>query len=173
MKQGYLQIYTGNGKGKTTAAMGLALRAAGAGLQVYIGQFVKDMKYSEVRLMEQVLPQITIELLGKGCFIDRPPEEGDRQAAQEGLDHVAQLMKSGQYDVMILDEISIAISMGLLEEEAVLALLESKPPQVELVLTGRYMPEKLLAKADLITEMKEIRHYYATRGLLARDGIER
>ena len=96
MKQGYLQIYTGNGKGKTTAAMGLALRAAGAGLRVYIGQFVKDMKYSEVRLMEKALPQITIELLGKGCFIDRPPEESDRQAAQEGLEHVAQLMGSGQ-----------------------------------------------------------------------------
>ena len=157
MKQGYLQIYTGNGKGKTTAAMGLALRAAGAGLQVYIGQFVKDMKYSEVRLMEQVLPQITIELLGKGCFIDRPPEEGDRQAAQEGLDHVAQLMKSGQYDVMILDEISIAIVCGLIPEENVLALIERRPQE----------------KADLITEMQEVRHYYTEQGVLARDGIER
>ncbi|MBM6918750.1 cob(I)yrinic acid a,c-diamide adenosyltransferase [Intestinimonas butyriciproducens] len=173
MKQGYLQIYTGNGKGKTTAAMGLALRAAGAGLQVYIGQFVKDMKYSEVRLMEQVLPQITIELLGKGCFIDRPPEEGDRQAAQEGLDHVAQLMKSGQYDVMILDEISIAIVCGLIPEENVLALIERRPQEMELVLTGRYMPSSLMEKADLITEMQEVRHYYTEQGVLARDGIER
>lgn len=173
MKQGYLQIYTGNGKGKTTAAMGLALRAAGAGLQVYIGQFVKDMKYSEVRLMEQVLPQITIELLGKGCFIDRPPEEGDRQAAQEGLDHVAQLMKSGQYDVMILDEISIAIVCGLIPEENVLALIDRRPQEMELVLTGRYMPSSLMEKADLITEMQEVRHYYTEQGVLARDGIER
>ena len=173
MKQGYLQIYTGNGKGKTTAAMGLALRAAGAGLQVYIGQFVKDMKYSEVRLMEQVLPQITIELLSKGCFIDRPPEEGDRQAAQEGLDHVAQLMKSGQYDVMILDEISIAIVCGLIPEENVLALIERRPQEMELVLTGRYMPSSLMEKADLITEMQEVRHYYTEQGVLARDGIER
>ena len=173
MKQGYLQIYTGNGKGKTTAAMGLALRAAGAGLQVYIGQFVKDMKYSEVRLMEQVLPQLTIELLGKGCFIDRPPEEGDRQAAQEGLDHVAQLMKSGQYDVMILDEISIAIVCGLIPEENVLALIERRPQEMELVLTGRYMPSSLMEKADLITEMQEVRHYYTEQGVLARDGIER
>lgn len=173
MKQGYLQIYTGNGKGKTTAAMGLALRAAGAGLQVYIGQFVKDMKYSEVRLMEQVLPQITIELLGKGCFIDRPPEEGDRQAAQKGLDHVAQLMKSGQYDVMILDEISIAIVCGLIPEENVLALIERRPQEMELVLTGRYMPSSLMEKADLITEMQEVRHYYTEQGVLARDGIER
>ena len=173
MKQGYLQIYTGNGKGKTTAAMGLALRGAGAGLQVYIGQFVKDMKYSEVRLMEQVLPQITIELLGKGCFIDRPPEEGDRQAAQEGLDHVAQLMKSGQYDVMILDEISIAIVCGLIPEENVLALIERRPQEMELVLTGRYMPSSLMEKADLITEMQEVRHYYTEQGVLARDGIER
>ena len=84
MKQGYLQIYTGNGKGKTTAAMGLALRAAGAGLRVYIGQFVKDMKYSEVRLMEKELPQITIELLGKGCFIDRPPSSGTGRAGACG-----------------------------------------------------------------------------------------
>lgn len=173
MKQGYLQIYTGNGKGKTTAAMGLALRAAGAGLQVYIGQFVKDMKYSEVRLMEQVLPQITIELLGKGCFIDRPPEDGDRQAAQEGLDHVAQLMKSGQYDVMILDEISIAIVCGLIPEENVLALIDRRPQEMELVLTGRYMPSSLMEKADLITEMQEVRHYYTEQGVLARDGIER
>ena len=173
MKQGYLQIYTGNGKGKTTAAMGLALRAAGAGLQVYIGQFVKDMKYSEVRLMEQVLPQITIELLGKGCFIDRPPEEGDRQAAQEGLDHVARLMKSGQYDVMILDEISIAIVCGLIPEENVLALIDRRPQEMELVLTGRYMPSSLMEKADLITEMQEVRHYYTEQGVLARDGIER
>ena len=171
--EGMIQIYTGNGKGKTTAAMGLALRACGAGLRVYIGQFVKDMKYAEVRLLEQVLPQIQIEQLGRGCFIRREPGPADCQAAQQGLARVAEQMKGGRYDLLILDEIGIAISMGLLEEEAVLALLESKPPQVELVLTGRYMPEKLLAKADLITEMKEIRHYYATRGLLARDGIER
>lgn len=173
MKQGYLQIYTGNGKGKTTAAMGLALRAAGAGLRVYIGQFVKDMKYSEVRLMEKALPQITIELLGKGCFIDRSPEESDRQVAQEGLEHVAQLMESGQYDVMILDEISIAIVCGLIREEDVLALVGRRPQGMELVLTGRYMPSCLMEKADLITEMQEVRHYYTEQGVLARDGIER
>ena len=172
MNQGYLQIYTGNGKGKTTAAMGLALRAAGAGLRVYIGQFVKDMKYSEVRLMEKALPQITIELLGKG-FIDRPPEESDRQAAQDGLEHVAQLMESGQYDVMILDEISITIVCGLIQEEDVLALIERRPQGMELVLTGRYMPSCLMEKADLITEMQEVRHYYTEQGVLARDGIER
>lgn len=173
MKQGYVQIYTGNGKGKTTAAMGLALRAAGAGLRVYIGQFVKDMKYSEVRLMEKALPQIKIELLGKGCFIDRAPDESDRQAAREGLDHVAQLMESNQYDVMILDEISIAIVCGLIQEEDVLALIERRPQEMELVLTGRYMPPELMEKADLITEMKEVRHYYTEQGVLARDGIER
>lgn len=173
MKQGYVQIYTGNGKGKTTAAMGLALRAAGAGLRVYIGQFVKDMKYSEVRLMEKALPQIKIELLGKGCFIDRAPDESDRQAAREGLDHVIQLMESNQYDVMILDEISIAIVCGLIQEEDVLALIHRRPQGMELVLTGRYMPPELMEKADLITEMKEVRHYYTEQGVLARDGIER
>lgn len=173
MEQGYLQIYTGNGKGKTTAAMGLALRAAGAGLRVYIGQFVKDMKYHEVLLLEQVLPQITVEQLGRGCFIDRPPNEQDRQAALEGLHHVRQLMESGQYDLMILDEFSIAIVCGLFTEQDALDLLNARPASLELVLTGRYMPDSLLQQADLVTEMKEVRHYYATQGLLARDGIER
>lgn len=173
MEKGYLQIYTGDGKGKTTAALGLALRAAGAGLRVYIGQFVKDMKYHEVQLIEQALPQIAVEQLGRGCFIDRPPDEKDRQAALEGLDHVRRLMESGRYDLMILDELSIAIVCGLMTEEQALDLLDARPDSLELVLTGRYMPQSLLDRADLITEMKEIRHYYAAQGLLARDGIER
>ena len=173
MKQGYVQIYTGNGKGKTTAAIGLALRAAGAGLRVYIGQFVKDMKYHEIQLIEQLLPQIQTELLGKGCFIHRSPNDCDRQAAQEGLKHVQEQMESGQYDLMILDEISIAIVCGLITEDDVLNLLAHRPPFVELVLTGRYMPPSLMEKADLITEMQEIRHYYTQQGILARDGIER
>lgn len=173
MEQGFLQIYTGNGKGKTTAAMGLALRAAGAGLRVYIGQFVKDMKYHEVLLMERALPQITIEQLGRGCFIDRPPDEQDRQAALNGLNRARQLMEQRQYDLMILDEFSIALVCGLFTERDALDLLDAKPASLELVLTGRYMPQSLLDRADLVTEMKEIRHYYATQGLLARDGIER
>lgn len=173
MEQGYLQIYTGDGKGKTTAAMGLALRAAGAGLRVYIGQFVKDMKYHEVLLMERALPQITIEQLGRGCFIDRPPDEQDRQAALDGLNRARQLMEQRQYDLMILDEFSIALVCGLFTEQDALDLLDAKPASLELVLTGRYMPQSLLDRADLVTEMKEIRHYYATQGLLARDGIER
>lgn len=173
MEKGYLQIYTGDGKGKTTAALGLALRAAGAGLRVYIGQFVKDMKYHEVQLIEQALPQIVVEQLGRGCFIDRPPDEKDRQAALEGLDHVRRLMESGRYDLMILDELSIAIVCGLMTEEQALGLLDARPDSLELVLTGRYMPQSLLDRADLITEMKEVRHYYAAQGLLARDGIER
>lgn len=173
MEKGYLQIYTGDGKGKTTAAMGLALRAAGAGLRVYVGQFVKDMKYHEVQLIEQALPQIVVEQLGRGCFLDRPPDDGDRQAALEGLNHVRRLMESGQYDLMILDEFSIAIVCGLFTEKDALSLLDARPDSLELALTGRYMPQSLLDRADLVTEMKEIRHYYATQGLLARDGIER
>lgn len=173
MERGYIQIYTGDGKGKTTAAFGLALRAAGSGLRVYIGQFVKDMKYAEVRLIEQALPQITVEQLGRGCFIDRKPDEQDRAAAREGLRRAAACMAGGGYDLVILDEISIAIACGLLGEAEVAALLDGKPLGVELVLTGRYMPPSLLERADLITEMKEVRHYYATQGLLARDGIER
>ena len=173
MERGSLHIYTGDGKGKTTAAMGLALRAAGAGLRVYIGQFVKDMKYHEVRLIEQALPQITVEQLGRGCFLDRPPNEGDRQAAREGLERARALMESGDYDLMILDEFSIAIVCGLFTEQEAQALVDAKPASLELALTGRYMPQSLLDRADLATEMKELRHYYASQGVLARDGIER
>ncbi len=170
MSKGYVHIYTGNGKGKTTAAFGLAVRAACSGKSVYIGQFIKDMKYNETKIQEY-LPLITIEQLGKGCFIDRLPTKEDRYAAQLALKKCAEILKKGVYDVVILDEITIAIYYGLLDEEAVIAAVENRDIRVEVVLTGRYAQDSLIAMADLVTEMKEIKHYY-NKGVLSRDGID-
>ena len=172
MEKGYVQIYTGNGKGKSTAAIGLALRAAGSGIKVLIGQFVKSMKYAEIRLIESRIPEIETQLLGEGCFIRRAPSEADRLAAESGLAHLKEKMCSGKYDLIILDEVGIALHYQLLTCEALLAFLDARPSHVELVLTGRYIPQEILDHADLITEMREVRHYYS-QGVEARDGIER
>ncbi|MGB9521762.1 MAG: cob(I)yrinic acid a,c-diamide adenosyltransferase [Anaerolineales bacterium] len=176
MKEGFVQIYTGNGKGKTTAALGLTLRALGAGLRVYIGQFIKGMQYAEIHTLDRLktifINQIEYEQYGRGCFIWREPEPEDTAAAHEGLEKARTVMRSGSFDVVILDEINVALHLGLLQKEEVLSLLESRPPNVELVLTGRYAPDFLIERADLVTEMKEIKHYY-THGIMARDGIER
>ncbi len=169
---GYVQIYTGNGKGKTTAALGLALRAVGAGMKVFIGQFVKGMKYSELGALDRLAPGITVMQFGRGCFIYEKPEEADIQAARLGLIETRRAMLSGDYDLVILDEANIAVYFELFSVEDLLALIDEKPPRIELVITGRYAHEKLLAAADLVTEMKEIKHYY-TRGVQAREGIEK
>jgi cob(I)alamin adenosyltransferase len=171
MAKGYVHVYTGDGKGKTTAAFGLAVRAACYGLKVYIGQFVKDMKYHETKIAEY-LPNITIEQLGGGCFIDRAPEESDRLIAKKALDGCAEIMKKGEYDVVILDEITIAIYFQLISVGDVIEALKNRAEHVEVVLTGRYAPEELIEAADLVTEMREIKHYYTTQGVLSRPGID-
>lgn len=170
MTKGYCHIYTGNGKGKTTAAFGLALRAACAGKKVYIGQFVKDMAYSETKVTNY-LELIEIDQLGLGCFIDKAPTEKDYHAAQLALDQCAEYLKRGTYDLVILDEINIAISLKLITAEAVLKILKGRSPKVEVVLTGRYADQSLIDYADLVTEMKEIKHYYQ-QGVLSREGID-
>jgi cob(I)alamin adenosyltransferase len=172
MERGFVHLYTGDGKGKTTAAAGLALRAAAAGRRVYIGQFVKDMEYGEMRLLRQRCPEVKVERYGEGCFIDRPPGPADKEAALRGLERAGEALASGAWGLVILDEITIALHCGLLSTEAVLALLDRRPAPVELVLTGRYAPQELIARCDLVTEMREIDHYYR-RGVLAREGIER
>ena len=154
MSKGYIHIYTGNGKGKTTAAFGLALRAACAGKKVYIGQFVKDMQYSETAV-SGILPAIEIEQLGRGCFISKDPEQADIDAATEALATCVAKLNSGTYDVVILDEIFIALYYGLIQTDQVLEALNNRPEQVEVVLTGRYAPDALIERADLVTEMKE------------------
>ena len=178
MDQGYIQVYTGDGKGKTTAAFGLAVRALCAGKSVYVGQFVKSMKYHETRIEElfstagESFGRIRIEQLGRGCFIDKNPEAVDIEMAHEGLRRCADYMRSGEYDVVILDELCIALHFGLLRLDEVLEVLAQRNPHTEVVITGRKAPQGLIDVADLVTEMREIKHYYH-EGVLSRDGIER
>lgn len=172
MEKGYIHVYTGDGKGKTTAAIGLAVRAAGAGKKVFIGQFVKSMAYSELNSMMLLKDSIDIELFGHGCFITKDPDPQDITAAKAGLWRIREIFHSNRYQVIILDEITIAIFYQLVGLEEVLSLMDAKPYGVELVVTGRYAPEEILDRADLITEMKEIKHYY-TQGVLSREGIDR
>lgn len=169
---GYVQVYTGNGKGKTTAAFGLALRAAGAGLRVFIAQFVKGREYSEIKAMRRFDDLIEIRQYGTGCFIIGNPGQEDIQAAQKGLKELKNIISSGDYHLVILDEANIAAHYHLLAPEDLLELIRIRPGHVEVVITGRYADEKIIAAADLVTEMREIKHYYA-QGIEARDGIEK
>jgi len=167
---GYIHLYTGNGKGKTTAALGLALRAAGAGKSVFIAQFVKGMFYSELNALKR-FPEISLKQYGLDCFIVKKPTQNDIAAARKGLDEVAEIILKDKYDMLILDEICIALHYHLFEVDEVIALLNAKPAEMEIVMTGRYAPPELFEVADLITEMKEIKHYY-NKGIEARKGIE-
>jgi cob(I)alamin adenosyltransferase len=169
--RGYVHVYTGDGKGKTTAAIGLAVRAAGHDRCTYIGQFMKGQEYGELAALRH-LQQITVEQYGdRGCI--RKEEVTERHVAQAmaGLERARTAMLSGRYDVVVLDEVNVALWFGLLTVEAVMSLLDERPERVELVLTGRRAPQALLDRADLITEMREVRHYYS-RGVTARKGIE-
>ena len=172
MMRGYVQVYTGDGKGKTTAAIGLAMRAVGAGLKVFIGQFVKGMYYSELKSLSQLSPQLIVKQFGREKFVHNKPSEEDVQAARAGYEEVRALIKSGQYDLVILDEANIAVYFKLLTVDDLLALIEEKPESVELVFTGRKADPLLLEKADLVTEMKDVKHYY-NQGIKAREGIEK
>lgn len=169
--KGYIQIYTGNGKGKTTAAIGLAVRAVGAGKKVFFAQFVKGQIYSEIKAINEFLPSIKVKQYGLDCFIYNDPTPADIAAAREGFEEVAKIIASGEYDVVILDEANIALHYRLFSVDELLTLLKSKPKQTEIIITGRYAPDELIELADLVTEMKEIKHYY-TQGVEARIGIE-
>lgn len=169
---GMVHVYTGDGKGKTTAALGLALRAIGHGLKVYVIQFMKgDPEYGELRAIGN-LPNLVVRQYGRLDFVDRDnPAEADIRLAQEGLRHARQVISGGEHDLVILDEINVALDFKLIELQDVLALIEGKPPQTELVLTGRYAPQEIIEAADLVTEMKEIKHYFH-KGRRCRDGID-
>ena len=172
LKKGYVQVYTGDGKGKTTAAFGLALRAAGYDLQVFIAQFIKGRRYSEIKSLEKLKDNITVKQYGRGFFIRKKPCDEDIKAAKAGLEEIKELLASGKYDLVILDEINIAVYFKLLSVEDILDLIDLKPDDVELVLTGRKVDPKVIEKADLVTEMREIKHYY-NNGIVARSGIEK
>ena len=169
--QGMIHLYTGDGKGKTTAAVGLAVRALGAGLRVFMGQFIKDREYHEIALLRS-LDGFTSELFGKGCFLQRPPGPADRQAAREGLEIASEILKSGDYGLVILDEVTFPLEYAFFTLEELLEALSSREMSTEVALTGRGAPQGLVDAADLVTEMREVKHYYQ-KGILARDGIER
>lgn len=171
MKKSYVHVYTGNGKGKTTAAIGLAIRAAMSGKNVYIGQFIKGMKYNECKVVEYI-PNIIIEQLGRECFINREPQEEDILAAKEAWRKCKQILNSREYSLVILDEITIAFYYNLVDVKDVVDAIKNRNKQIEVVITGRYAPEEIIEMADLVTEMKEIKHYY-TQGVLSRDGIDK
>jgi len=171
MHRGYIHVYTGNGKGKTTAALGLALRAAGAGLRVFIAQFVKRRRCSEHKSLERFGDLITFKQYGQGFLMGKKPGKSHFRAAEKGFEEVRHAISSKHYDIVILDEINIALHYGLLRSEELLDIMENKPPALELILTGRYADSKIISKADLVTEMKEIKHY-SSRGVKARTGIE-
>ncbi len=168
--KGYIHLYTGEGKGKTTAALGLAVRAAGAGKKVFIAQFIKGMHYAELDPLRRI-PEIELRQYGLDCFIVNQPTQKDIDAACIGLEKVSEIITQNKFDMVILDEICIALHYQLFEIEEVLALLNTKPEEMEIVMTGRYAPNELIANADLVTEMKDIKHYY-TQGVIARKGIE-
>ncbi|MGI6395049.1 MAG: cob(I)yrinic acid a,c-diamide adenosyltransferase [bacterium] len=169
--KGFVQVYTGNGKGKTTAALGLALRAAAAGKKVFIGQFVKGMHYSELDIL-QTIENIEVKQYGADCFIYKEPTENDIKLAADGLKEMTEILKSGAHDVVIMDEANIALHFKLFSFEKLWDAVSARAVHVEVVITGRYAPAELIEKADLVTEMKEIKHYY-TSGVQARTGIEK
>ncbi|MFW6115682.1 MAG: cob(I)yrinic acid a,c-diamide adenosyltransferase [Chloroflexota bacterium] len=172
LSKGYVQIYTGDGKGKTTAALGLALRASGHGLHTYVGQFMKGQRYGELDALRDN-PYITLEQYGDTHHIyEESVTADDVERARCGLALARDAMLSGEYDILVLDEVSVAIWFGLLETDDILAFLDQRPEDVEVVLTGRRAPQELIHRAHLVTEMRPLKHYYE-QGVVARPGIER
>lgn len=168
---GRVQVYTGDGKGKTTAALGLALRAAGAGIRVLVIQFAKASDASEHQALTRFPDRIELRRFGGPEFIVGEPTHDDITAAREGLDHARRALISGDYPLVILDEANIAVHFGLFTIDELLAAIGARAPHVEVVVTGRRAHPKLLDRADLVTEMREIKHYYSA-GVRARRGIE-
>ncbi len=171
LEKGLVQVYTGDGKGKTTAALGLALRASGRGLKTIIVQFMKNGDYGETRAVKRI-DGITIEQYGLPSFVIKGKEKPeDYAAAERGLARALQIMENRECDILILDELNITLHFGLLKIEQVIEAIGKKPEQMEIVITGRCMPREIAERADLITEMKMLRHPYE-EGIDAREGIE-
>ncbi|MDH5448517.1 MAG: cob(I)yrinic acid a,c-diamide adenosyltransferase [Candidatus Bathyarchaeota archaeon] len=172
LETGLVQVYTGDGKGKTSAAFGLALRAIGRGLKVYVIQFIKGgFDYGELYAIKQ-LASLELKAFGRGKFItEKPPEDIDIKFAMEAFELAEKVVFNGEYDIVILDEINVALNLRLIRVNDVVKLLKNKPRHVELVLTGRYAPSEIVEAADLVTEMKEIKHPFK-KGVPSRKGIE-
>ena len=171
-RRGLVQVYTGNGKGKTTAAFGQALRAVGQGFRVCIIQFMKGRKYGEFLAAERYLPNLTVRLSGLDSFVMREnPAPLDIELAKQGLALARVAAASGDYEMVILDEINVAVDFKLIPVADVIDLIRTRPPAVDLILTGRYAPPEIIALADTVTEMRQIRHHYDA-GVKDRAGIE-
>jgi cob(I)alamin adenosyltransferase len=171
-KRGYTQVYTGNGKGKTTAAIGLSIRAAGAGLKVFIAQFIKMGDFSEIKALARFSDLIRVEQFGLGRFTNRTPAPEDIEAAQRGLEKVKAVMAADDYNIIILEEANVAVKLGLIGVQDLLGIVINKPVEKELVITGRGASPRIIESADLVTEMKPIKHYFQ-KGVPARIGIEK
>lgn len=175
LEKGLIQVYTGNGKGKTTAALGQGLRACGRGLKVYMVQFLKSGDTGELHSVEKLHPLFQIFRFERerGFFWTLSTEEklDLKEDINKGFEFITKVIKGNECDILIIDELLGVLGNGLLETEAVLELLGSKPDTMEVVITGRNAPDKLLEAADLVTEMKEIKHYFK-KGIPAREGIE-
>ena len=172
--KGYVQVYTGNGKGKTTAALGLTLRAVAHGMKVYIAQFLKGQDYGELHVIRERLGDlVTIEQFGTPKFVKTGQiSDEDYQLAKEGLEKVREALFDKDYKIVIMEEANVAMYLGLLDKKEVLELIKNKPEEKELILTGRYAPQEIMDAADLVTEMVEVKHYYQ-KGVMARPGIEK
>lgn len=172
LKKGLVQVYTGNGKGKTTAAFGAALRAVGRGFKVYVIQFIKGgFDYGELHSVKHV-PNLKLTAFGRGRFItESPPSQEDIELARQAFKLAKDVVQSGRYDMVILDEINVVLNLKMIDINEVVKLIKNKPEHVELILTGRYAPAQIVELADLVTEMREVKHPF-TKGVPPREGIE-
>ena len=167
-----IQVYTGNGKGKTTASLGLALRAIGAGKKVLLIQFLKEGQSSEIKAIRKYLPNFEVKIFGQKGFLTKEKlKKKDFDLAQQGFNFAQKAIQNKTYDLVILDEINLVLNFGLLKTEDLIALIKTTPKKIELILTGRSASREIINQADLVTEIKEVKHYFK-KGIKARKGIE-
>lgn len=173
LEKGFIQVYTGNGKGKSTAAIGQAIRAAGHGLKTLIVQFMKEYPYGEVETLHKLSEFITIEQYCGDDFVFKKtlPPQSELNKVKKAFARIESAFQLGEFDIVILDEICVSIYFKLVETSEVIELIQKKPEYIELIMTGRYCPQEIIEIADLVTDMKEVKHYYS-EGVLARKGIE-
>jgi len=171
--EGMIQVYTGNGKGKTTAAIGQAVRAAGSAMKTFFAMFMKNHKYSELKSLEILSEFIEIKQYGNDDFVFKKeiPSQKLKAEIRTGLAECMERMNSGKFDIIILDEALVSIYFQLIETKDILEIINQKPKYIELILTGRYCPKEIIELADLVTEMKEVKHYYQ-KGITSRKGID-